>query len=77
LTAGLRIYCTWKFSPKPAVFGCLTNASSSANCARELFKPAKASASLQVCTRKTLFGWGLQNFCEWRHTDLYKYNTYS
>jgi len=41
--------------------------SSSADCARELFKPSKDSASLLVCTRKTIFGWGLQNFSEWHH----------
>jgi len=39
--------------------------SSSANCARELFKPSKDSASLLVHT--WIFGWGLWIFCEWRH----------
>jgi len=34
--------------------------SSYANCARELFKPSKDSASLLVCTRKKSFGWGLR-----------------
>jgi len=41
--------------------------SSSADCARELFKPSKDSASLLVRTRKTFFGWEFWIFCEWRH----------
>jgi len=41
--------------------------SSSANCARELFKGSNESASLLICTRKKIFGWVLQIFCEWRH----------
>jgi len=41
--------------------------SSSADCARELFKGWNGSASLIDCTRKKLFGWGLRILCEWRH----------
>ena len=39
---------------------------SAADCARELLKPSKDSASLLVCSRKN-FLVGLQIFCEWRH----------
>jgi len=41
--------------------------SSSANCARELFKGSNRSASLVDCTRNKVFGWGVRIFCEWRH----------
>jgi len=41
--------------------------SSSADCARKLFKPLNGSANLLVCTRKKIFGWGLRIFCEWCH----------
>ena len=41
--------------------------SSSANCARELFKGLNRSASLVGCTRKKFFGWGVRIFCDWRH----------
>jgi len=41
--------------------------SSSADCTRELFKGLNALASLLVCTRKKIFYWELQIFCEWRH----------
>jgi len=41
--------------------------SSSADCARELFKGLNESASLVVCTRRRFFGWGLRIFCEWHH----------
>jgi len=47
---------------KLAVFGCLTNTIAPADFARELFKPSKDLASLLVCTRKKIFGWGLQIF---------------
>jgi len=40
--------------------------SSSADCARELFKGSNRSDSLLDCTRKKFFGWGLRIFCEWR-----------
>jgi len=36
--------------------------SSSADCARELFKPLKDSASLLVCNEKTFFGFGFLFF---------------
>jgi len=39
--------------------------SSSAECAKELFKGSNRSASLLVCTRKKCFGCGLRIFCEW------------
>jgi len=41
--------------------------SSSADCARELFKGTNRSARLLVCTQKKFFGWGWRIFCEWRH----------
>ena len=41
--------------------------SSSADCARELFKPSKHSPSLLVCNAKNIFSFGFQFFCEWRH----------
>jgi len=41
--------------------------SSSADCARELFKGSNGSASLVDCTWKKFFGWGLRIFYEWRH----------
>jgi len=40
--------------------------SSSADCARELFKPSKDLASLLGYNKKN-FGWRFQIFCEWRH----------
>ena len=41
--------------------------SSSADCARELFKGANASASLAHCTRKKIFWFGVRIFCGWCH----------
>jgi len=41
--------------------------SSSADCAKELFKGSNGSASLVDCTRKKNFAWGVRVFCEWRH----------
>jgi len=41
---------------------CTTTAKSG----RELFSGSK-DASLLVCTRKKIFGWEVQIFCEWRH----------
>ena len=38
-----------------------------AECARELFKPSKDSASLWVCNEIHFFGYGFQIFCEWHH----------
>jgi len=40
--------------------------SSSADCARELFKGSNRSDSLLDCTRKKIFWVGLRIFCEWR-----------
>ena len=57
-----------RFYPKNSSFWLpYQHHSSSAGCARELFKGLDGSASLLVCTRKNFFGWGLQIFCEWRH----------
>jgi len=41
--------------------------SSSADCARELFKGSNGSASLVDYTRKNFFGWGVRIFCDWRN----------
>jgi len=41
--------------------------SSSADCARELFKGSNGSDSLLVCNGKNFFGWELWIFCEWHH----------
>jgi len=41
--------------------------SSSADCARELFKGSNGSASLVDCTRKKIFWLGVWIFCDWRH----------
>jgi len=38
--------------------------SSGAVSGRELFKGSKDVASLLVCTRKKIFGWGMRIFCE-------------
>jgi len=38
--------------------------SSSADCARELFKGSNGSASLVDCTQKKFFGFGVQISCE-------------
>jgi len=56
------------FQPKTSSFWLpYQRHSSSADCARELFKSSNGLASLLVCTRKKIFGWGLWIFCEWRH----------
>ena len=41
--------------------------SSSADCARELFKALNGSASQVDCTWKKFFVWGVQIFCDWHH----------
>jgi len=41
--------------------------SSSADCARELFKGSNGSASLVDCTWKKIFCLGVRIFCDWRH----------
>ena len=41
--------------------------SSSADCARELFKGSNGSANLVDCIRKKIFGWGVLIFCDWLH----------
>jgi len=40
---------------------------SPSDCGRELFKPSKDSASLQVCNEKKFLVWGFRFFCEWCH----------
>jgi len=44
----------------------LRTRNSDAESGGELFKGSKDAASLLVCTRKKLFGLGVQIFCEWR-----------
>ena len=57
-----------RFRPKTSSFRLpYQHHSSSAICARELFKGSNRLASLLVCTWKTFFGWRLRIFCEWRH----------
>jgi len=52
---------------KPGVFRFSYQLHSSlADCAKELFKPSKDSASLQVCNEKKIFGFGFHFFWEWR-----------
>ena len=56
------------FRPKTSSFRLpYQHHSSSADCARELFKPSKDSASLLVCTRKNFLVGDCRFFCEWRH----------
>jgi len=55
----------WRFSQKKQQFSvALPTRSSSVNCARELFNGSNGSASLVDCTRKKIFAWGVQVFCE-------------
>ena len=56
-------YTVPRFQPKTSSFR-LPNQrhSSSADCARELFKPSKDLASLLVCTQKNFFWLGLADF---------------
>ena len=57
-----------RFRPKTSSFWLLyQHPSSSADCARKLFKGSNGLASLLVCTRQKIFCWGLRIFCEWRH----------
>jgi len=35
--------------------------------AMDLVEASKDAASLLVCTRRKIFAWGMQIFCEWRH----------
>ena len=61
------IFVLW-FRPKNSSFRLpYQHPSSSANCARELFKGLNGSASLIDCARKNFFGWGVRIFCDWRH----------
>jgi len=53
------IYSYFDFSLKNNSFRLpYQHPSSSADCARELFNGSNGSASLVICTRKKLFGWG-------------------
>jgi len=62
------IYSYFNFGLKNSSFRLpFQRPSSSANCARELFKGLNRSASLVDCTRKKIFGWVLRIFCDWRH----------
>jgi len=36
-----------------------------ANLVKRAVQSFKRSASLLICTRKKIFGWGLRIFCEW------------
>jgi len=59
LESWCTIYSYLEISLKPSVFGCLTNAiAPSADCARELFKPAKEWGSVPACTLKNFSCWG-------------------
>jgi len=54
--------------PKTSSFWLLYQQHSfSVDCAKELFKPLKDSASLLVCNEKNVFGFEFRFFCEWRH----------
>ena len=62
------IYSYFDFGLKSSSFRLpYQHPSSSADCARELFKWSNGSASLVDCTQKKFFGWGVWIFCEWRH----------
>jgi len=53
---------------KPGIFWLTSQPhSSSADCARELYKPSKDLACLRVCNEKIISGFGFQVFCEWHH----------
>ena len=61
-------YIVPRFWPKTSSFQLLYQCySSSADCARELFKGLNGLASLLVALKKIFFGWGLRIFCEWHH----------
>jgi len=62
------IYSYFDFALKNSSFRLLyQRPSSSADCARELFKGSNGLASLVDCTRKKFFCWGVQIFCDWHH----------
>jgi len=62
------IYSYFDFGLKNSSFRLLyQRPSSSADCARELFKGSNGSASLLVCTRKRFFWLELRIYCEWCH----------
>jgi len=62
------IYSYFDFSLKNSSFQLpYQRPSSSADCARELFKGSNGLASLVDCTQKNFLGWEVRIFCEWRH----------
>jgi len=62
------IYSYFDFSLKNSSFRLpCQRPSSSADCARELFKGSNGLASLLDCTRKKIFWFGDVDFCDWRH----------
>jgi len=64
---GYKIFALW-YQPKTSScrLPCQRH-SSSADCARELFKGSNRLASHLVCTWKKIFYWGLWIFYEWHH----------
>jgi len=74
LNNGFKLLTPWRlggfgnFRKKNSSFRLLYQRhSSSVDCARELFNGSNGSASLVDCTRKKVFAWGVQDFCEWHH----------
>jgi len=67
LRAGLRYIRNWISAWKSSLWLPHQHPSSSADCARELFKSSNGSASLVDCTRKKFFCWWARIFCDWRH----------
>jgi len=62
------IYSYFEFSLKNSSFRLpYQRPSSSADCTRELFKGSNRSASLVDCTRKKIFWFRVQIFCDWCH----------
>jgi len=51
-------FMAWHAWESVAIWLPYQHPSSSANCARELFKGSNGSASLVDCTQKKFFGWG-------------------
>jgi len=71
-----RIYSYFDFGLKHSSFWLhYQRPSSSADCARELFKGSNGSTSLVDCIRKKIFWLRGVDFCDWRHkwSSLVKY----
>jgi len=64
--AGVR-YIRTSIRPKKRFWLPYQPHSSSADCARELFKASNRSTNRLVCTLKKFFVGGCEFFCEWRH----------